>query len=41
MHDLKRKGITDTDEINVGEHLDSRMKEVYDKSIRTVKPASE
>ena len=41
MHDLKRKGITDTTEINAGEHLDERMKGVYDKSIRTVKPASD
>jgi len=41
MHDLKRKGITDTEEDNAGEHLDPRMKDVYDKSIRTVKPASD
>lgn len=41
LHDLKRKGITDTDQDNAGEHKDPRMAEVYDKSIRTVKPASE
>ena len=41
LHDLKRKGVTDTDQENAAEHKDPRMKEIYDKSIRTVKPASE
>lgn len=41
LHDLKRKGVTDTDQENAAEHKDPRMKDIYDKSIRTVKPASE
>ena len=41
LHDLKRKGVTDSNEENPAEHQDSRMKEVYDLSVRTIDPAAD
>ena len=45
LHDLKRKGITDTpgtqaDKMDASGHKDPRMMDVYDKSIKTVDPTS-
>ena len=41
LHDLKRKGVTDTDQENAAGHRDPRMREVYDLSEPTIKPASD
>lgn len=46
LHDLKRKGVTDTEgteaeKMQASGHRDPRMMDVYDKSIAIVKPTSE
>ena len=41
LHDLKRKGVTDTDQENAAGHRDPRMHEVYDLSEPKIKPASD
>ena len=46
MHDLKRKGVTDTpgnrkDKQDASGHRSEQMLDVYDKSVPLVKPASE
>lgn len=43
LHDLKRKGVTDTkgDKLKASGHRDPKMMAIYDKSIDRVKPASE
>jgi len=46
LHDLKRKGITDTDgtkaeKLEASGHLDEKMLMVYDKSVPKVNPSAD